>query len=206
MKRTKTNRKGPAASCKTERCDATRRAELSEFKDGRLIHDPMNAPTCPTCRQGILTKRTTYRMSMPVVVIGYLLLVPSIFGIFFGVLGILATGGAAGRTQEPMEQEVRTRLRAAAIPEAIIADVVAGKPASGSQLSTLSSSQRSVVVDTSLSVSARKLGSGAGVVIAGGISLAVIVFSFVGGLLGWLLVMRKRVLQCPVCSATLSAA
>jgi hypothetical protein len=31
------------------------------------------------------------------------------------------------------------------------------------------------------------------------------IVSFVGGLLGWLLVMKKRVLQCSVCSATVSA-
>jgi len=42
-------------------------------------------------------------------------------------------------------------------------------------------------------------GSAAGIVIAIGIAC------FVSGLLGWLLVMRKRILQCPVCGAVVNA-
>jgi hypothetical protein len=42
--------------------------------------------------------------------------------------------------------------------------------------------------------------------VLGSFAAAVIgIASFVGGLLGWLLVMRKRVLRCSVCGATVSA-
>jgi hypothetical protein len=37
------------------------------------------------------------------------------------------------------------------------------------------------------------------------IVVAIGIACFVGGLLGWLLMMRKRVLQCPVCGAVVSA-
>ncbi len=37
------------------------------------------------------------------------------------------------------------------------------------------------------------------------ITVAVGIACFVGGLLGWLLVMRKRVLQCSYCSAVINA-
>jgi hypothetical protein len=37
------------------------------------------------------------------------------------------------------------------------------------------------------------------------LAIALGIGSFVGGLLGWLLVMKKRVLQCSVCGATVSA-
>jgi hypothetical protein len=37
------------------------------------------------------------------------------------------------------------------------------------------------------------------------IAFMVAVPAFIGGLLGWLLVMKKRVLQCSVCGATVNA-
>jgi len=45
----------------------------------------------------------------------------------------------------------------------------------------------------------------AATVIAGGFSMFIIVAAFVAGLLGWLLIMRKRVLQCPHCGAVVPA-
>ena len=42
--------------------------------------------------------------------------------------------------------------------------------------------------------------------LVGGFVLIFGLASFVGGLLGWLLVMKKRVLRCNVCSATVNAA
>lgn len=42
-------------------------------------------------------------------------------------------------------------------------------------------------------------------VIGSGYAIAIGIASFVGGLLGWLLVMRKRVLQCNVCGAVVNA-
>jgi len=41
--------------------------------------------------------------------------------------------------------------------------------------------------------------------LAAGIVIAIGIACFVGGLLGWLLVMKKRVLQCSVCGAVISA-
>jgi hypothetical protein len=42
-------------------------------------------------------------------------------------------------------------------------------------------------------------------VIAGGFSLFIIITSFIGGRLGWLLVMKKTVLRCPHCQAVVAA-
>lgn len=44
------------------------------------------APECPTCRAGVLTRTRLYRMSTPVVAIGYILLVPSVLGMVLTVL------------------------------------------------------------------------------------------------------------------------
>ena len=45
----------------------------------------------------------------------------------------------------------------------------------------------------------------AGVAIGVGFAIFCGVASFVGGLIGWLLVMKKRVLQCSVCGAIVNA-
>jgi membrane associated rhomboid family serine protease len=42
-------------------------------------------------------------------------------------------------------------------------------------------------------------------VLGGGLSIATAIASVVGGLVGWLLVMKKRVLQCSVCGAVVNA-
>ena len=56
---------------------------------------------CSTCKQGFLSRQRLYRMSTPVVVIGYILLVPSILGIALtvvvhGVLVLMSLFGSAG--------------------------------------------------------------------------------------------------------------
>jgi hypothetical protein len=83
----------------------------------------------------MLTPRKVYRMSGPVVAIGFILLIPSILGMLFAIM----------------------------------------------------------------------LGASVNNDIAAGVALVFGVASFVGGLLGWLLVMKRRVLQCSVCGAVVNA-
>jgi len=55
------------------------------------------------------------------------------------------------------------------------------------------------------SQSAEETGTNVARFIGSGFAVAVGIASFVGGLLGWLLVMRKRVLQCNLCGAAINA-
>ena len=55
------------------------------------------------------------------------------------------------------------------------------------------------------SVSAIQSGVVAGAVVAGGFAIFLAVAFFAGGLLGWLLVMKKKVLYCTNCSAVVPA-
>jgi hypothetical protein len=82
-------------------------------------------------------------MSAPVVVIGYIFLIPSILGVLAGCLLLFLSAGASD--------------------------------------------------------------SGSSMFIVGGFAVTVIVSAFVGGLLGWLLVMKKRVLECENCGAIVPA-
>jgi hypothetical protein len=109
-------------------------------------------PTCKVCERGLLVPKKMFRMSGPVVAIGFILLIPSALGIiaaavlFFGLIASNVTG-PSGATDAPN------------------------------------------VVN----------------VVGQGFAIALGIASFVGGLLGWLLVMKKRVLKCSVCGATVNA-
>lgn len=112
------------------------------------------AVVCSICNQGLLVSRRVFWMSGPVVMIGWILLIPSFLGMLFSALLLFASLGGAG----------------AAIVEA------GATP-----------------------------GVGLGGIAAGGSSLCMGVSSFVGGLFGWILVMKKRVLECQNCGAVVAA-
>jgi hypothetical protein len=99
-------------------------------------------PRCQTCGSGTLRLEKTYRMSTPVVAIGYIILVPSLLWI----IGC-----------------VTTMFRLSALPSS-----------DGSSMAT-------------------------------GMLFFLAVLGFVSGLLGWLLIMKKKVLRCTHCSATVQA-
>jgi hypothetical protein len=165
---------------------------------------PPTDPICRTCGQGALIRRKKFRMSGPVVVIGFILLIPSVLGVLFGILTLV--GILAAHPQTPsIDLQTRTRLEAQQVPEPVITQVAANKQIDDEQLAALTPQQRTAVRDAQSSVSAHTAGTDAGAVVAGGLSLFVIVMSFVGGLLGWLLIMRKRVLQCTRCGAVVPA-
>ena len=163
------------------------------------------ALACQTCGHGDLVKRKKYRMSIPVVLIGYILLIPCVLGMLFGLLMLFASGSAGTAVSAAADREVRTRLEAQAIPKPIIEKVIEMKTITEDDNSTLSPEQKSLINDATLSLSAGKVGAGAGAVIGGGISIFLIISCFVGGLLGWLLIMKKKVLQCNHCSAVVAA-
>src|SRR5256885_16950276 len=91
---------------------------------------PTSGISCQVCGQGVMTKKPVFRMSGPAVVIGFILLIPSILGICFGGLTMFATvvgSAAAPSTIDTQIQQVRTRLLSLKVPDDIVRDVVAGK-------------------------------------------------------------------------------
>ncbi|MEI6806855.1 MAG: LysM peptidoglycan-binding domain-containing protein [Myxococcaceae bacterium] len=119
-----------------------------ELLNGTIKVHNQSTVTCRTCGQGKLQRIEKHRLSEPVVIIGYILLIPCFAGMLFGSFTLIvslfigASGGAAG--------------------------IVGG-------------------------------------VFGAGFSVFISLSSFAGGLLGWLLVMKKTVLQCTHCSSTVAA-
>ena len=141
------------------------------------------------------------------VVIGFILLIPSVLGMLVGILTLIGVIAAVPTNSQipSMNPETRTRLEAQQVPEPVITQVAAKKPIDEAQFAALTPQQQTAVRNAQLSIAAGKVGAGAATVVASGLCLFVIVVSFVGGLLGWLLIMRKRVLQCTRCGAVVPA-
>jgi DNA-directed RNA polymerase subunit RPC12/RpoP len=166
---------------------------------------PSVNPLCHTCGQGALIKRKKFRLSGPVVAIGFILLIPSALGVLFGVLMLSVTHSANKSTSASGERRIRAQLVAQNVPEPIIREVVSGKSVSDDQLVPLTDQQQATVRETEAARLGQKIGGGAATAVLGGFSMFVIVASCIGGLLGWLLIMRKRVLQCARCGAIVPA-
>jgi hypothetical protein len=164
-----------------------------------------NEPKCNVCNQGTLKRKKKFRLSGPAVFIGYIFLIPSILGILFGLTLLFGTGAATTESSKTMKEGIRTHLLEANLPQAIIEEVANGRKISQSQKDSLSQNQRIAIESAEMTYSASMVGTGAGAAIAGGFSIFVIFSSFIGGLVGWLLTMKKWVLQCTGCGAVVNA-
>lgn len=157
-----------------------------------------------------MVRKTVHRMSPAVVVIGYILLIPSIIGIALNVVilvvGWLGIGvGTAGAAAAPMSSYSRQQLVDAGVPTPIIEKLEAREVVTVAEMEGLTQSQRSAVQvvqgEQAMAVAA---GACCGIGLTGS-ALFGALMCFVSGLLGWLLVMRKKVLQCASCGAVVAA-
>jgi len=160
---------------------------------------------CKVCEGGELKRKTAYRMSIPVVLIGYIFLIPSIIGMLIGIMGLVGTGKASGEVATAGSTQVTADLRSKNIPEPIITAIVEGKPVASIDTTGLTDQQKTVVESAVMTKQAATIGAGVGTAVAGGLSFGVIVMSFIGGLLGWLLVMKKKILKCNACGSIVAA-
>lgn len=160
---------------------------------------------CKTCETGTMVRRKKYRMSVVVVVIGYIILIPSIFGILSGVFGVVMSGIAASEVVDASETAADSALRAVNVPEAVITKVVALDSLAASDTVGLTSVQRAAVRSERFGLSTEMVGMAVAGTITGGLFVFMAITSLVGGLLGWLLVMKKKVLQCDNCDAVVAA-
>lgn len=176
-------------------------------------------PICKVCEAGRLRKVKKHRLSGASVVIGYILLIPSLLGICLGfLLIILGIGGCAmgakgsADAASQMKTEASNILENASIPARMHDKIMNMEKLDDSDKNLLSVQQLEEIRKAEMKISQSVFGGSAGVAASGiGGSLATIfgiflvIGSFVGGLIGWLLTMKKWVLQCNHCSAVVNA-
>src|SRR5439155_18948024 len=146
------------------------------------------------CDAGTLIRRTKYRMSGVVVMIGYILLIPSLLGVAVSILLFFGSTSATKTTVENIRAGARSNLRGAVVPETVVEKVVQAQQISEQELLALTEFQRETVRQEQARMTGGTIGAGIGGAMGGGISLCSGISCFVGGLLGWLLVMKKKVL------------
>jgi hypothetical protein len=196
-------------------------------------------PRCKVCDYGDLLPKKIFRMSGPVVAIGFILLIPSVLGMIAAGLmffGVIAASGIGLSHNTNTSADIEFRRACINVPESdtavpitqreqycectlieykatnsvpharevcsrrlqgnMLADVDEETHHLYTSLVGFDSPRNNVAADTSI------FGLG---ILGSTFAIALGIASFVGGLLGWLLVMKKRVLQCSTCGATVSA-
>ena len=172
----------------------------------RIMAEPVTV-SCKTCDSGVMARKRVHRMSAPVVVIGYILLVPSFVGIA-GSVGIFVLSLlAAGDVPSPSSATVAD-LRAKGVPREIISELSRGEIPSAKSKEGLSLEQRGAISKAQLEIVDKQRRTNAVSIIGCGTTLAAMlgIASLVGGLLGWLLIMKRTILQCDRCAAIVAAA
>lgn len=209
------------------------------------MHPKPQGLTCKICDRGILASRKVFRLSGPAVVIGYLLLVPSVLGMIASAFLLFGVFAVSSQTNPPAQSASDASFRQTCLnavkqlspnlklpkieeycecllptyqtyrgigtktpadqfstesPTALFCSeqLKKGKlsPLSPKVAALYSSKQQQPGPDATSTIF-RAVG--------GGFSLAMGVGFLVFGLLGWLLVMKKRVLKCSYCGAVISA-
>lgn len=136
--------------------------------------------------------------------IGYILLIPSLAGMALAVvLWLVSLVGTSGTTSFPSEATLK-KLREAEVPESVVERLRDGDLSDSEKLE-LTPEQAAVVNEVirerEIQAAAVGMVAGCGTVFFG----ALFVGSFVGGLVGWLLIMKKTVLRCASCGAEVAA-
>lgn len=160
------------------------------------------------CGTGPLLKVARFRMSRPVVVIGFLLLLPSLAGILLCIGTLLGSWTMAASGTTTNFSTYRSELRAVGISDDQIDRWSRSGEPKAEELDRLPDRQRAAVVATSMKVAASRMADSArktGALVPTAVLPLLAIGSFVSGLLGWLLIMRHNVLRCSSCDAVYPA-
>jgi hypothetical protein len=203
--------------------------------------------TCKVCDSGTLVSKKVFRMSGPVVAIGFIFLIPSVLGmlfsalLFFGFIALPAGGGLGTSdnvARRPFQSDFDASFRKSCAASVKQKNQEVGYYASQQLIEQYCECALSAFKDTGSTESAYQTcfqraqdgtleqpsqdvdalysnntshqsrdreATNLVSILGGGFAVVLGISSFVGGLLGWLLVMRKRVLQCDVCGAVVNA-
>lgn len=165
-------------------------ADLKTTSNAVIRSKDKQQPICKVCDQGELQGKKKYRMGIPVVIIGYIFLIPSIL--------ILLNSFFEGDSKfKSLEKDVRKDLTQVLIPNTIIQKVIDFEEITDEDKAGLLLNQIQALDEAIILLSAYTIGFGAGKVVIEG-------FAILGILLGFFLTMKKKVLQCTNCKAVVN--
>jgi hypothetical protein len=188
---------------------------------------------CKICDRGTLRQKSVYRLSGPAVAIGYILLIPSVIGMTVCLFMFVSSSVSATNQPYQSASDAKYRLNCAkGMKQAYYrqhgtiasqkfieqscecflsvyketGSVTSAPDTCGKQLRDGTLATPSKEVDTFYSDGSTNSSSeNEASKVTRNIAFIFGVMSFVGGLFGWLLVMKKQVLQCDLCGAVVNA-
>jgi hypothetical protein len=169
---------------------------------------------CEACKRGSMVRNRVRRMNGFLVFVGFLLFVPSVLGILGGAIATVGFRIIEEQGRRP-PAEIRAELTGLKVPDATIERLVAkesgeheGIEGVGESMRGLSEgmegldpAQRDAVTKAWISKVGRELPMGTLV----GSALTILVGSVVLGVVAFLLIRKRWVLQCTACPAVVPA-
>lgn len=156
---------------------------------------------CTACNRGSLVRNRVRRMNGFLVVLGFILFVPALIGLLVGTIGALGSGFVASQSKRTPE-EIRAELKELKVPDPTIERVLAGENVLREDMSGLNQEQQTAVLKAQVAGIGKKAPTGLLV----GTSVGIAVVSILVGVVGFLLIRKKWVLQCSECLAVVPAA
>ena len=140
--------------------------------------------------------------------IGFIVLIPCFlllcFAILFGALGTAATGSASVTVTEHTKQETVTKLQAIeGLPAAVVTDFEPDGRISDETFATLTPAQsndvRRLQSAYTAAVAGATVGTGLAALFGGGLVIIMFAIAIPGLIVGFLLILRKKVWRCQAC-------
>ena len=163
---------------------------------------------CKACNRGSLFRNKVRRMNGFVVFLGFLLFIPSVLGILVGTGSTIGARFLEQQAKRPPE-EIRAELAGLKVPDPVIERLLTDKEdlsesmtSYGESVKGLDAAQGEAVGRAWFAQVGRILPMQTFV----GVSLAILAGAIVLGVIAFLFIRRKWVLQCSDCPTTKSAA
>lgn len=154
---------------------------------------------CKTCDQGCLFPKKIYRLSAPLVFIGYIFLVPAFLGM--GMSLNIAVAAFFMSDDQKMNTEITSELLEAGFNNQDITSFLKNKELPDESYQKLSEEQKQKLESVRQKINTENIGKGMGFFFVGLPVLLFFVSSLFSGVIGWLLTMKKEVLRCNACGA-----
>jgi hypothetical protein len=163
---------------------------------------------CEKCHGGEMRPTKVFRLSGCLATLGFFLLIPCFlllcFALLFGALGMAATGSASVKVTEQAKQDAITKLRAMeGIPPGVISNFQPTARVSDTSLTALEPPQREQVHQIQSSYDAQvagaAVGTGFAALFGGGLVIIMFVIAIPGLIIGFVLILRKKVWKCQTC-------
>jgi len=162
---------------------------------------------CSECG-GRLARRSQFRLSKAFVIIGFIILIPSVMGLLIGVILFATSGSAKAELKQALSQDSRSELQEAGVPPGLIEKLSEGQKLTSDEMKELTGEQQALVLGQAIGAGMSELGAGMAEV--GGafirfIATVMMIGSSVGCVGGVLLTLRKKMLCCVQCGAMAGA-